>query len=134
MSPKKGTSIYLDRILSYNAKNPEALRIVTQNLVQNEGIASIPGYAHIPRFLAGIRRAFCEKVPVRSPQKRIGMFLDSLTALVVYYLGASSCQAEILGMDPESPAYRKWVKEALLFIFPSLLKELLSDGNDRETA
>ncbi len=53
------------------------------------------------------------------------MFTESFNTMVINYLGASTHYASILGMDPHGHAYRRWVKECLLFLFLPRLKQLI---------
>jgi len=101
------------------------------NMAQIEKPLQIPGYQHIPELFDKTRRTFEEKVPLRASALEIGMFLNSFNTLAFSFLGASSCQAQILGMDPEGNQYRKWVKDTLMFMFLSPLKRLISADNQQ---
>ena len=62
------------------------------------------------------------------------MFIHSFNMLVMNYLGAGDCQAQVLGMDPGSNAYRVWVKDALIFIFLAHLEKLIFPDRDKKTS
>ncbi|HUT55783.1 MAG TPA: TetR/AcrR family transcriptional regulator [bacterium] len=125
LGPREGLSLYLDRLLDYNFKRPEALRIILINSPHIDRFEEIPGYQKIPEVLAKTRRTFEEKTPLRASPDQIGIFINSFNSLLIYYLGASSCQAQILGLDPDSESYRAWVKDALLYVFLPLLEKLI---------
>jgi AcrR family transcriptional regulator len=126
MPPREGLALYLDRFLDFNINNPEPLMIIMLNVAQVDRLDEIPGYQHIPEVMARTRKTFEERANLKASPKDIGMFQNSFNALVFFYIGASSCQAEILGMEPDSPKYRKWVKDALMYIFLPHLEKLIS--------
>jgi TetR/AcrR family transcriptional regulator len=123
--PKDGLPLYIDRFLDYNFKHPEAFRIISLNSSQLDKLSEIPGYQHIPELLTKTRRTFETKVPMRATGEEIGRFINSFNTLVIFYLGSAPCQAEVLGMEPNSNQYRIWVKETLIYIFLPLLEKLI---------
>jgi AcrR family transcriptional regulator len=131
MTPLDGLSLYIDRFLDYNCKNPTPLRIIMLNFVQSNTLDELPGHQHIHKLLQDTRRTFEEKSPLKATPEAIGMFIHSFNMLVMNYMGAGDCQAQVLGMEPGSNAYRVWVKDALIFIFYSHLNKLIfPDRND----
>jgi len=126
MTPREGFSLYIDRFLEFNLENPEPLRIIMLNIAQVDRLEEVPGYRHIPDMLARTRSTFEESVPLRASPEEVGMFLGSYNALVILLLGADSCQAQILGLEPGSAAYLAWVKQTLLYIFLPLLEGLIA--------
>jgi AcrR family transcriptional regulator len=132
LSPRDGLALYIDRFLDYNCKNPEPLRIIMLNFVLSNTLDELPGHWYIHSMLRETRRTFEGNIPLRASPEAIGMFIHSFNMLVMIYLGAGDCQAQILGMEPGSNAYRVWVKDSLIFIFLSHLKELLSHDLDEK--
>jgi len=128
LPPAEGLSIYLDRFLDYNLSHPEPLRIIALNAAQIDRLAEIPGYQHIPRLLSRIRATFQENANLRAPEKDIEMFINSFNSLSIFYLGSAACQAEVLGMDPNCPDYKTWVKNTMTFVFLPLLTKLIFPG------
>ena len=125
MSPSRGLSVYIDRFFAFALDHPEAMRIVALNLVQPEESPIIPGYQRLQRLFARTAEIFRQGTPLKGPADEIRMFTESFNTLVINYLGAPAYYAGILGMDPKSPAYLKWVKETLLFLFLPRLKQLI---------
>jgi hypothetical protein len=41
-------------------------------------------------------------------------------------LSGSRAEARLLGLEPDSPAYLKWVKDTMLFIFLPVLEKALT--------
>ena len=128
-----GLSLYIDRMLDFTSDHPEALRIVSLNLAQPEQSEIIPGYGQMQRLLTRNTETFRKVAALRSSTREIRMFMESFNALVINYLGASTYYAGILGMNPRGPAYRRWVKEALLFLFLPRLRQLIR-GEDQGTS
>ena len=124
--PKDGLPLYIDRFLDYNFKHPEAFKIISLNSSQFDKLSEIPGYQHIPELLTKTRRIFETKVPMRASSEEIGRFINSFNTLVIFFLGSAPCQAEVLGMEPNSNEYRIWVKETLIYVFLPLLEKLIS--------
>jgi len=129
-----GLALYIDRFLDYNFKNPAPLRIIMLNFVQSNTLDELPGHQHIHELLRDTRRTFEEKIPLQAEAEAIGMFIHSFNMLVMNYLGAGDCQAQTLGLEPGSNAYRVWVKDTLIFIFFPLLVKLLLPGRGARTS
>jgi hypothetical protein len=89
---------------------------------------SLPAYDHITELLVDTRRTFQEKLSLKDSDKNVQRFQDSFNGLLLYYLGASGCQARILGMDPAGKPYQNWVKETLVSLFLPLLKSIARGG------
>lgn len=121
-----GLPRFVERLVTYNAEKPEALRILVQNMAVMEHPESTPGHELITQFLVDTRRAIEEKLQFRSNAETTRRFIDSFNGLVLYYLGASPYEARILGVDPHGPEYRKWVKETLVSVFLPFLKNILA--------
>jgi AcrR family transcriptional regulator len=130
MSASSGLSLYLDRLLAFTSKHPEALRIVALNLVQSEEREAMPGRKHMQRLLSRNTETFRKVATLRSTARESRMFTESFNTLVINYLGASTTYASRLRMDPQGPSYRRWVKETLLFIFLPRLRQLIRGRQD----
>ena len=125
LSPSRGLSLYLDRLIAFTSKHPEALRISALNLVQPEGSTNKPGHRQMQGLLTRNTETFRQVAGLRSSAREIRMFVESFNTLVINYLGAATYYARILGMNPRSTAYRKWVKESLMYLFLPRLKQLV---------
>ena len=135
LSASRGFPLYIDRLLDFTSKNPEALRIMALNLAQPEEAAIIPGYQRIQGLFTRNAETFRKVATLRASTRQIRMFTESFNTLVINYLGASAYYAGILGLNPRSAAYLKWVKETLLFLFLPPLKQLiLGEGQEEPKA
>jgi len=54
-------------------------------------------------------------------------FQEGFTALLLHFLGSAVPQARVLGFEPDSPAYLKWVQETMLFIFLPVVEKALAE-------
>lgn len=120
-APGRALELYLDRLFEFNRSEPENLKIIAVNLAQNDDPEAIPGYDHIVEMLGETRQSLEKVLPENIPRDRIDRFQDSFNALVLHYLGACSCEARILGLDPQSSQYYEWVKKTILMVFSPLL-------------
>lgn len=121
----EGFSLFLDRMLSYSLKHPEAFRLFALNMAGDGKPNSSPGYEHITEFLKKIRNIFIKKILMHGTPEEIDIFINSLNAMLINYLGASSYHANLLDLDPESEEYIKWLKKSLMFIFLPRLQKLI---------
>ena len=124
MSPEEGFAAYLDHFLQYSFDHPDAFRIIMQNISQDEKNEPTPGYNQMIDLLAMSRLIFEEKISMTATTDEISMFINCFNTVIFNYIGSSSSQARLTNMEPDSPAYREWVKETLIFIFLPKLKYL----------
>jgi AcrR family transcriptional regulator len=116
---------YIGQLLDFNQRNPEPLRILALNISQAEHISQIPGYQHFPALIENIQKIFEEKIHLKGTSQEIRMFIHSFNFLVIAFLGASPCIAQVQGMDPGSSQYREWVRNTLAFIFLPRLRDII---------
>ncbi len=126
LNPEAGLSLYLDRFFDFAIKHPSALRIIALNLVQAEEHDVIPGYERIRAFFAKTKQNFINAIPLLGTDDDIEMFLHSFNTLAINYLTAGPYYASILGIEPGSRQYLKWVKKTMMFVLLPKLKELLA--------
>lgn len=118
-------SVYMDKLLAYNEEKPWALQMINQNLAQADRPENTPGYGHILEMLNRARLVFRQSLPEKASEDLINRFYDAFNGLIIHFLGASSCQAQVLGLDPRSREYAEWVKRTMGVVFLPLLKEIL---------
>ena len=133
LSVSKGFSLYLDRLLAFTSKHPEALGIAAVNLARPKGSETVPGYKQMQWYLRRNTDTFRNFAPLRGSTREIRIFVKTFNTMIINYLGAATYHARTLGMNPGSPAYRKWVKDAMHFLFLPRLRELIY-GEDREAS
>lgn len=124
---RAGLSLYLDRFIAYYQSHPETFHIIAQN-ISREDTQSIPGYDHLVILLLGIREDVEKANILFFDSQTLVRFLESLYGLLNYYLGSDTAVARHLGFEPDSPEYLKWVKETMMFVFLSILKQSLNRG------
>lgn len=123
--PSEGLPVFIDRMLDYTLTHPDALQIIALNMVQIGRIDDIPGYRYITLHMARMRRMLEERLVMRGSNRDIEMFIYCFYSLMVNLIGARSCQAQILNMDPKGEEYRVWIKDASLTLFLPWLERLL---------
>jgi AcrR family transcriptional regulator len=124
LAPGEGFSLYLDRLLDHYFNDPEILHIINQNLSQVDQLNTIPGYNQMINMLRA-RDTISKAFPVYIDPGDLGRLIDTFHTLIINYVGASSCQAGVLGVEPDSPEYRKWVKETLMFIMVPVMEKMM---------
>ena len=127
LKPENGLSLYLDRFLDFAQNHPNPLRIIMLNLMQAEDSEIIPGYQLIQNFFEKTAATFTQKIPLTGSKEDIEKLTSNFNTLAINYLGASTYYAGILGMDPASRQYIKWVNDSLTYITLPRLKKLLGE-------
>ncbi len=125
MPLEQGFSLFIDRMLEYYMARPDALRIAALNMVNIGNIEEIPGYRFIILSMAAMRRVMEEKLDLRGSVREIEMFIYCFYSLMISLIGARSCQAQILNMNPLEETYRLWVKDAAITLFFPWFKKIL---------
>ena len=80
---------------------------------------------HFPELIEGILRTFSEKMNIGSQTEELRMFVQSFNFLIISFLGAGACIAQVQGMDPEEGRYRDWIRSTLGFIFLPRLRDII---------
>jgi TetR/AcrR family transcriptional regulator len=125
MSLQDGFALFIDRMLNYTMTTPDALRIAALNAVNIGNIEEIPGYRFIIMSMASMRRIMEEKLALRGSNREIEMFIYCFYSLMISFVGARSCQAQILNMNPLEEKYREWVRDASMTLFYPWFKKIL---------
>ena len=126
MSLNAGFALFIDRMLDYTMAKPDALRIAAVNAVNIGNIEEIPGYRFIIMSMAGMRRIMEEKLALKGSTREIEMFIYCFYSLMISLIGARTCQAQILNMNPLEEKYRVWVKDASMTLFYPWFKKILT--------
>jgi len=126
MDPEKGLSLYIDRMLEFSRKRPYAAQVLMLNMVQAQDGDTIPGYRAIQAFYDQSGQLLKTLASARTADSDIEKFRQSFVTLAMSYVGAKSYYAGMLGMAPNSRKYRERVKGALMDLFLSRLKQLVS--------
>lgn len=122
----EGTSLYIDRFIAYYQSHPETFRIIAQNMPRQDA-QSIPGFDLLISLLAGIIEDVEKANILFLDREALLRYLECLFGLFNYFLGCGATQARLLGLEPDSPEYMKWVKKTMMFIFIPVVKESLKN-------
>ena len=125
MSLRDSFALFIDRMLDYTMTTPDALRVAALNAVNIGNIEEIPGYRFIIMSMASMRRVMEEKLALRGANREIEMFIYCFYSLMISFIGARSCQAQILNMNPLEDKYREWVRDASMTLFYPWFKKIL---------
>ena len=125
LGPTAGLSLYLDRFIAHYEDHPEVFRTMVQNISQEDPLG-IPGYGHLAELLSGSREDAEETDILPFDKDSATRFLESFNALIIHYLGSASAEARLLGLEPDSPAYLKWLKGTMMFAFLPVLEKAIS--------
>jgi AcrR family transcriptional regulator len=129
MSPRKGLSLFIDRLFEFHYNTPEMFRTIIQNTAHVDDFEQFPAARQYSDFHDSFEQTFIEQIPHTASNKEISRFVFSFTVMITNYLGASSTYAKFMSMDADSMEYKAWVKETLMFIFlPRLEKIIFSDA------
>ena len=122
LPPTEGMPVFMDRFIDFSVKNPDACRLIIQNL-GNDAPETLPGYQHLKDFFSNTRKDFGTIMSVVVPEAELLRILDSLNILLIYYLGAKPVASDMIGLDADSDDYLKWVKETIVSIFVPVLNQ-----------
>jgi len=123
LPPSEGFSLYLDRLLDYNFENPQPMQLILLNMAQAGTPEGVPGFKYIILHLEREQKTLQDKFPIFGNLPEIKTFIHCFNNLVIALLGAKSCQAQVMGLEPDSHEYKKWIKDAITMLFlPALEK------------
>jgi len=126
VSFNEGFRLFVERLMEYNSKKPEPLRMMALNAPMIESLKELPGYQHTVELRSKTRATFKKNLPPVMDQEMLDRIITTFDTALLSYLGAAPSQAEIMGMDPAGVEYITWVKETLIRVFLPLLKKLIS--------
>lgn len=118
-------STYLDRALSFHREHPEILRVILLNMTQSVGKSGLmPGYQEIQSIFgsASAAKVFRQSSRFNIKPKQMSSIIKGMSIIMTNLVGAREYHAEIQGLDPDSDAYFKWVKEVIMFMIIPVLK------------
>ena len=114
-----------DRFIAHYEDHPEVFRTMVQNISQEDPLG-IPGYGHLAELLSGSREDAEETDILPFDKDSATRFLESFNALIIHYLDSTSAEARLLGLEPDSPAYLKWLKDTMMFAFLPVLEKAIN--------
>ena len=126
MPLQESFSVYMDRLLAYNRNNPQALRMLSQNLGQGDKPENTPGYEYIIGLINRTTEEFIQAFATEETRDLVRRFSYAFYGMAFYFLGASSCQSRVLKTDPASHEYSAWVKKTMQTVFYPLLEKIFS--------
>lgn len=117
-----GLSITQDRALDCFFHNRDTISFAMQNIANIELPAdAMPGVKYFTKYMDEI----LIYSPIPKLKNKVKMWYIGLTGHYLYFIGASQYFARMLGMDPDSMAYKKWIKDTNVFIHYPVLRRLV---------
>jgi len=123
--PREGFSLYLDRLLDYSLDHPEPFQMIALNMIQ-AGKMDIPGYEYIIKNVEWNQHLLEEKFSLLKSHPDIKKMLHAFVNLVVLLLGTRLSQGKMLGINPQSKEYRRWVKNTLYSLFMPWFERIIT--------
>jgi AcrR family transcriptional regulator len=117
-------SIYLKRFIDFFREQPEVFQIIVK-CSSHDDPATLPGYHHLKALLFDTKQDFENTLPGLFSHEDVSRYLTSFHALIMYYLGFSSIEAEIIGFSGPDEQYLQWVQETLYFIYLPILEKAI---------
>ena len=128
VKPKEQFPLFIDRLLEYCLENPESLELVFMNMTHVDTGNEAPGLHYIRRHMDQVQKTLQTTIPVQLPQEEVRTFIHCFDNMVISFIGARSSHARVLGLKPDSPEYRKWLKKSFMELFrPWLIKIVLAN-------
>ncbi|MBI9076243.1 MAG: TetR/AcrR family transcriptional regulator [Desulfatibacillum sp.] len=124
VSAEKGLSLFLDRALDYLFDKPDAVLLLMQNVAQADLDGELPGFARFSGYVTEAKKMITRVVPGSYDQEQVVWWVYNVINLMITYVGASAYHGRVLGLDADSPEYRQWIKESLLYLFLPPLKRM----------
>jgi AcrR family transcriptional regulator len=131
LAPEEGLKLYLDRAIDYLFANPDVMELLTQNTGYMKINPDLPGFEFFTRFFREIEAIFLEKNRLLSRREEVSMWSYTMIALQTAFVGAATYHGKALGKDPQSKAYKSWVKKTLLYIFAPPLEKLIQQAIEK---
>ncbi len=129
MELKEGLSVFLDRALGHFFENPESPGLLMKNMGQWDRVEEIGAASYIRKFYADTMGEMLARSEPRASAGRVFMWQYIMALLVTHYTGAASNPAAFLGLNPQSPEYRRFIRDALAFVFyPSFKRIIFGQG------
>lgn len=116
---------YLQQGLAYCFENREMVGTLVINIAHYDNHRHVSGFTLMTRVHSNMLKMVEQSVPPGIPAEDVSRWLYAIVMMGYTFAGAPAYPARIMGLDPDSDAYRKKVFEILCFVFlPSLRSRL----------
>ncbi|SHI96888.1 transcriptional regulator, TetR family [Desulfatibacillum alkenivorans DSM 16219] len=125
VSPAEGLSLFLDRILEHGFQS-SFMKVMMLNVGgMNFLDKSLPGAENMRKALQKVAGFFKEAYSPKGTGQELYMWMFAFALVLNNFLGARHFHAKTEDLNPESDEYRKWVKEAMMFLFLPPLQRVM---------
>ncbi|MEW6079861.1 MAG: TetR/AcrR family transcriptional regulator [Thermodesulfobacteriota bacterium] len=121
-----GLSVYINSLLGYLFDCHHGPAIMMQNIAQPNPQQILPAFNLSLRFYTDISTRLKVLLSIRAPEEEIRMWQYCLVVLISNCVGAPDYPARIIGLSPRKDEYRRWIADALIFLFYPGLKKLVT--------
>jgi len=116
---------YLQQGLAYCFENREMVGTLVINIAHYDNHRHVSGFTLMTRVHSNLLKMVEQSVPPGIPAEEVSRWLYTIVMMGYTLAGAPAYPARIMGLDPDSGAYKKKVFEILCFVFlPSLRSRL----------
>lgn len=122
--PEQGFSLFLDRALDCFFKNPDMLQILMKNAGEADAKETAPAFESFSKYVFAGGGILINELRMEKSVENIVVWFYGVLNLLISFVGAAPYHCKVLNMDPNSPDFRKWVKNCLIYLFTPTLKEL----------
>ncbi len=125
MTPEEVFVHYLQKGLFYCFENRETLGMLVVNIAHYENYRDVSGFPFMARVHSNMLEMVKQSAPAGVPYEKVSSWLYTIVMMGYTFAGAPGYPARMMGLEPDSDAYRRRVFETLLYVFmPALLKNV----------
>ncbi len=121
---KDSLSAWLDRVLEHSFENPDALKLIMQNMSRQENLSNTAGLRYFPLFYRQIQQGFSHKYSPMAGEDEVLDWVYGVTIMIANCVGAAEYHSLVLGVEKNTPEYRQRVKRILMTLFLPGLRNL----------
>lgn len=116
--PVKALPEFIEGLCDFYFENPDGPAMIMLNIgATTQSDADLPGIIALQQYMYGLLDVFQSVFPYSLTSETAMSWVIAFSFLSANCIGAASFHAAKLGMKPDSPEYRTWVKEAVKQLF-----------------
>ena len=121
---RESLSLLIDSVVNYFWTRSESFMVCMQNIAQIDSLQDFPGTHHLLKIIMNTQDQY--RLTNEAANEEIQGLIYGMGTILINLIGAPTLYGRIIGMDPKSPGYKRWIKDLLMFVFyPSLKEHLL---------
>ncbi|WP_028315861.1 TetR/AcrR family transcriptional regulator [Desulfatibacillum aliphaticivorans] len=121
----ENTKVLAERFVGYAFDNPDAFYIMMLNMGAVDNVKdAFPGMEHLRGFHEDTLALFAASGYFKADIKDISQVFFCSSILLANCVGAANFYGKVLGINPNDPEYREWVKDLFVFVLYPSVKRL----------